>query len=228
MTLHAIGHNNPPDPIDEAIAPYGDAICEAEACLDGEPVENEAQMHYVDGLAKSIKSALSDILAAKKSATAPLHDAWKSEIARWKPYEDDLGRMAKGLAALNDPFKRKLAAEKEAAKRAAYAAARAAEDEARHKAATADVADLGAQREAAEAQRQAMAAKVAASEANRDTVKGLRTVWHHEITDQTTAMIWIAGNDPDAMAEFVAGYVARNCRKTGISGVRVWSEKEAF
>ena len=33
-----IGHNNPPDPIDEALAPYVDAIEEAQNWLDGEPI----------------------------------------------------------------------------------------------------------------------------------------------------------------------------------------------
>ena len=35
MQLATIGHNNPPDPIDEALAPFGDVITEAEVWLDG-------------------------------------------------------------------------------------------------------------------------------------------------------------------------------------------------
>jgi hypothetical protein len=87
-----IGDNNPPDPIDEALAPYADAIAEAENYLDGEPVQTEAQMQAVDALIKDIRSAKSDLAKAKKSATAPLHDIWKNEIARWKPTEDDVER----------------------------------------------------------------------------------------------------------------------------------------
>ena len=34
-TLPTRNHNNPPDPIDEALAPYGDAIEEAQNWLDG-------------------------------------------------------------------------------------------------------------------------------------------------------------------------------------------------
>jgi len=102
-------HNNPPDPIDEALAPYGDVIEEAENWLDGSPVETEDQMKAVDALIKQMRSAKSDLAKAKKSATAPLHDAWKAEIARWKPTEDDVERRLKGLAAVVDPFKRKLA-----------------------------------------------------------------------------------------------------------------------
>jgi len=70
-----IGHNNPPDPIDEALAPYCDVIEEVENWLDGSPVETEDQMNAVDALIKDMRKAKSDLAKAKKSATAPLHDA---------------------------------------------------------------------------------------------------------------------------------------------------------
>ena len=41
------GDNNPPSPIDEALAPYGDFISEAETWADGAEVENEGQMKAV-------------------------------------------------------------------------------------------------------------------------------------------------------------------------------------
>jgi len=72
------GHNMPPDPIDEALAPYMDAIEEAENWLDGNPVEDEAAMKAVDALIADIRKAKSDLGKAKKSSTAPLHDAWKA------------------------------------------------------------------------------------------------------------------------------------------------------
>ena len=44
-------HNGPPDPIDEALAPFGDTITEAEGWLDGTAVETEGQMKAVDAQA---------------------------------------------------------------------------------------------------------------------------------------------------------------------------------
>ena len=41
-----IGHNNPPDPIDVALAPYGYVIEEAGNWLDGEPVQYEYQLGH--------------------------------------------------------------------------------------------------------------------------------------------------------------------------------------
>jgi hypothetical protein len=223
-----IGHNNPPDPIDEALAPYGDAISEAENWLDGTPVENEDQMNAVDAVIKEIRAAKTGLAKAKKSATAPLHDAWKAEIARWKPTEDDIERRLKGLAAVVDPFKRKLAAEKEAAKRKAYEEAREKERAAEEAARKANAADYEAATEAARLQSEAIEAKKAASAANKDTVKGLRTVTKYAIEDHRAALHWIAANDRDAVTAFIEEYVLRNHKVAQIAGVKVWTEKEAY
>lgn len=222
-------HNNPPDAIDEALAPYGDAISEAENWLDGSPVETEDQMNAVDLLIREIRAAKGDLAKAKKSATAPLHDAWKAEIARWKPTEDDIERRLKGLAAVVDPFKRKLAEEKEAAKRAAYEEARRKEREAEEAARKASAADYAAQVEADRAMQEAVEAKKAASAANKDTVKGLRTVTRYEIEDHRALLHWIAKNDRDAITAFVEEYARKEHKVLGAAdGIRVWQEKEAF
>ena len=180
------------------------------------------------GLIKDIRSAKSDLGKAKKSATAPLHDIWKAEIARWKPTEDDVERRLKGLAGAVDPFKRKLAEEKEAAKRAAYEEARRKEREAEAAARAADPADYEASTAAAAAQEQAIEAKKAAAAANKDTVKGLRTVTKYSIEDHKAALHWIAQNDRDAITAFIEEHVRKNHKTQSIAGVRVWHEKEAY
>ena len=222
------GHNMPPDPIDEALAPYMDSIEEAENWLDGNPVEDEPAMKAVDALIADIRKAKSDLGKAKKSSTAPLHDAWKAEIARWKPTEEDIERRLKGLAALVDPFKRKLEAKKEADKRAAYEEAQRKEREAREAAAKASATDYESQLEADRKAQEAVEAKKAASAANKDTVKGLRTVSKHEITDHRAALHWIAQNDRAAITLFIEDYVRRNHKTASITGVKVWQEKEAY
>ena len=222
-------HNNPPDPIDEATAPYQDAIHEAGVWLDGTAVENEAQIKAVDAIAKQIRSARSDLDKAKKSATAPLHDAWKAELARWKPTEDDLDRIQKGLAALVDGFKRKLAAEKEANRRKAEAEAWEATRAAREAAEAANAADLEAQRAAAEAQHQAEEAQRRAAAASKDKVTGLRTVTRYEITDPRDLLNWIARNRKDDVLAFIEEWARRNHKPDpGAAGLRVWTERSAF
>jgi hypothetical protein len=223
-----IGDNNPPDPIDEALAPYGDYIAEAEQWLDGAEVESEGQMKAVDDLTRHIKSALKDVNAGEKSAAAPLHDAWKAEKARWKPTIDDLTRIRDGLVSAVSAFKKKLADEKAVQERAAWEAADKARREAEEKAAQAASSDIDAQREAAAAKQAAQDAIKAAKAQQSEAPKGMRKVTRYEITDHREALHWIAQNDRDEITAFIEEYVRRNHKKKTMKGVRVWEEKEAF
>lgn len=226
--MSTIGHNNPPDPIDEALAPYGDAIEEAQNWLDGQPIENEDQLRATDELLKTIKTAIKELNAARDEATKPLHEAWKSEIARWKPTQDDLERISKGIVAAQDPFKRALAAKKEAEKRAAWEAAEKARKEAEEAALAAKASDIEAQRDAAQKAALAQRALEDASAKQKDKVKGMRTVHKYEIEDHRAALNWIARNDRDAVTAFIEAYVDKNHKDKAIDGVRCWDEKEAY
>jgi hypothetical protein len=218
-----IGHNMPPDPIDEALAPFDDDRAEAENWLDGSAVENEAQMKAVDALIKSMKAAKKAVETAEESAAKPLYDAWKAEKARFKPTLDDLDRIVKGLVATIDAFKRKLAAEKEAARkeaeRLAWEATRKAQDAAREAAAN----DIEAQRAAAAQMAAAEDAQRAAMAASKDTVKGLRTYTIHDIVDPRACAAWIWVNDRDAMLAWMQSYAERS--GVAIDGVIVRTEK---
>lgn len=223
-----IGHNNPPDPIDEALAPFGDYITEAENWLDGEAVTNEGQMRAVDDLLKQIKAAEKAVKTAEEIEAKPLHEAWKAAKARYKPTLDDLGRIKGGLVSIVDGFKRKLAQEKAEAERMARAEAERARREAEEAARAADALDIEAQRRAAEAQAAADLAQAQAAAASKQQVKGLRTTTMHEVEDHRAALHWIARNDRDAVTAFVEEYARRHHRDKKIDGVRVWQEKVAF
>ena len=219
------GGNFPPDPIDTATAPFGDLIAEVGGWLDGQRVTTEGQMNAVDRLIKDMKSARKAIDAARDAATGPLHQAWKAEIARWKPTQDDFDMQVSGMVALVDQFKRQLAADKAEAARQAWAAAQAARAEAEALAALADPADIEAQREAAQARDMADIARADASAASRDTVKGLRTYVTHTITDGTACAKWIWANDREALLDWMYAYVVRS--KAVIDGVQTLTEKRA-
>lgn len=224
-----IGGNVPPDPLDEALAPFGDFITEAESWLDGKAVENEGQMKAVDALIKQIKAADKAVTEAREAEAKPLHDAWKSAIARYKPTQDDLGRIKNGLVAIVDSFKRKLAAEKAVAERKARAEAEEAARKAREAAMQADAANIEAQRAAAAAQAEAEEAQRLAALAAKDTVKGMRTVTRYEITDHRALLNWIARNDREAITAFIEEWARRNHKENqNAEGLRVWTEREAF
>lgn len=229
MDVATIGHNMPPDPIDEALVPFGDVISEAEAWLDGQKVDTEAKMKAADELLKDIKTARKAIDDARDASTKPLHEAWKTEVARWKPTQDDLDRLAKGLAALVNDFKVALAKEKEEARKKAEAEAwektRAAQEAAR----VADASNIEATRAAAAAIEEAEAAQRLAHAAGKDTVKGLRTVTKYEITDHKALLHWIARNDKDAVFAFIEEWARKEHKAcANADGLRVWNEKEAF
>lgn len=224
-----IGHNNPPDPIDEAIAPYSGAIEEAENWLDGSKVDSEGKMHAVDVIIKDLRAAKTELGKAEKEATKPLHDAWKREIARWKPTKDDLDTRLKGMVALVDDFKRDLAAKKEEELRKAFEAARKAEAEAKAAAEKASLSDYDAQIEAQKKIEAAKEANQKAAAAKKDTVKGMRTVTLYEVTDARALINWIARNDKKSVALFIEDWARKNHKSNaGADGLRVWQEKQAY
>ena len=229
MNAPARLHNNPPDPIDEALAPFDETRQEAESWLDGKPVETEGQMKAVDALIKEMKAAKKAVEQAEESAAKPIYDQWKAEKAKFAPTLTDLDRIVKGLVAVVDGFKRKLAAEKEAARkeaeRAAWEATRAAQEAAR----LADATNIEATRAVAKAAEEAESAQQAAMAANKDTVKGLRTVTRYEITDHKGLLNFIAKNARDDVTAFIEEWARKNHKQfTNADGLKVWTEKEAF
>ncbi|SIT74626.1 hypothetical protein [Pontibaca methylaminivorans] len=224
-----IGGNTPPDLIDEICAAHEAVRIEAEHWLDGAAtVDDEPTMQAVDRIRKDAREWRLDLERGQKSATAPLYDAYKAEGARWKPTIDDAKRIEAGLVAVVDGYKRKLAAKKEAERRAAWEAAEAARREAEEAARLAAADDLEAQREAAAKAQAVIDAEKAAQAAQRDTVKGMRTVTRYEIEDHRAALHDIAASDRDAVTAFIEDYVRRNFKARAIKGVRVWTEREAF
>lgn len=224
----AIGHNNPPDPIDVALEPFDAVLIEAENWMDGATVENEAQLKATDVLLKELKAARKAVDTARDEVTKPLHEAWKAEIARWKPTQDDLDRQVKCLVAAQAPYKEKLEAEKaEAARKAREEAERIAE-EARKAHQAANAASIEEQRKADELMKAAEDAAKLASRAAKDTVKGMRSVQVYEIESHKSALNWIALNDRNALTVFIEEYVRKNFKLRPIDGVKVETRKEAF
>lgn len=223
-----IGNNQPPDPIDLALEPFGPVLEEVANWLDGAEVENDGQLAATDKLLKDLKAARKAVDEARDEFTKPLHEAWKVEVARWKPTQDDLDRQVKCLIAAQAPYKNKLSDAKEVARRQAEQEAKEKAEAARQAHLAANAANIEEQRRAADLVREAEEAQKIASRAAKDTVKGMRTVQVYEITDHRTALNWIARNDRDAMTAFIEEYVSQNFRIRQIDGVNVTTTKEAF
>lgn len=203
-----IGGNAPPDPLDEALAPYGDAIAEAENWCDGTAVENEAQMRAVDALLADIKAAAKAVADADATETLPLHDAWKRAKARYKPTHDDLARIKAALIAAVDGYKRKLAAEKAEREAEARRKMWEAAEEARRASINAIASDLAAQREAAAKHAAFEEAQAAAKAAEADTVRGMRTYTVSHVLDYRELARWMWLNAQADMKAFLTKYAA--------------------
>lgn len=223
-----IGHNQAPDPIDDALAPFGATLEEVANWLDGALVENDGQLKATDELLKDLKAARKAVDTARDDVTKPLHDMWKAEIARWKPTQDDLDRQVKCLVAAQSPYKVKLAAEKEAARAAAQAKADAIAEEARQAHLAANAASIDEQRAADDLLRQTEQARKVAARAGKDTVAGMRSVQVYEIQSHKQALTWIAQNDREALSAFIEDYVRRNFKTGPIDGVKVDTQKVAY
>jgi hypothetical protein len=223
-----MGHNGPPDPLDEALAPFGDFITEAENWLDGQKVETEGQMEAVDTLIAGIKRAKKAVEDAKEAEYRPHKDACDGVVAKYAPTIKDVDRLVKGLLGLVDGFKRQLAAAKEAERKRLEAAAWEANRAARDAAAAADATNIEAQRAADAAADEAARAMAVANAAKRDTVKGLRLTWFHEVTDTSALLRWINKNDRAALDAFCEAY-AKAHREDGVprDGMRAWQERVA-
>jgi len=220
-----IGGNAPLDPIDVITAKHESTRMEVENWLDGKLVATEEQMLAVDKLLKAMKTAATELDAARDAETGPLHKAWKEEVARWKPTEKDYERLKTGLVKLVDDFKQKLAAEKEEKRIAAEKVAADLAEAARLLHLEANPADIEAVRAADAAIADAAKAKRVAVAAGRDTVKGLRTYTTRTITDGTACARWIWQNDKDALLAWMQAYVDR----AGVlpDGVTETTEKRA-
>jgi endo-alpha-1,4-polygalactosaminidase (GH114 family) len=186
-------------------------------------------MRDVDAILAQIKGAEKAVTAAQKSEAAPLHDAWKAALARYKPTLDDLERIKKGLIATVDAFKRKLAAEKAEEARKAREAQESAAEALRVARAQADTANIEQQRALAAVEQEAEIARIKAAVAEKGaTVKGMITKTFYAIDDHRALLHWIAANDREAMTAFIEEYARRNhSLARPMDGLRVWSEKVA-
>lgn len=234
--IAGIGDNNPPadDPIDAAMEPWADTISEVENWLDGEPISNEEQEQAVDALIKEVTKFFNDVEEKRKDVTGPLNKAFKDEVARWKPYTEDIARMKNGLQALVGPFKKKRHEAQKAEERRLWLEAERAKEEAAALAqvAEAEATDIEASRENDEvvmtANIEAKEAENAAREASRNKVTGLKTVHHYKVEKGQDVIDWIIANDLPALQQFLKSYVesTKPAERGKIAGVKAWTTKE--
>lgn len=215
------GHNAPPEPTPyEAARERIETLYQQAAdYLDGEPLATQGQADDVSKLMRMISEEIAVAEAARKAEKAP-HDAIIKEIQdRWNLLVGDTktvtGKAVLAVATCKKalaPWLQKLAAEQEAAAKAAREEAARKQHEAQEamRAATAD--NLAARDAAEELARAAAAADRAARAAEKakphagtyGRAAHLRTYHDATVTDGAAFHRWCVRNDRDAMTAYLA------------------------
>ena len=234
-----IGHNGGPelDPFDTIKQEIEDLYGEAKNRADGEPIASQEQHDDIEKLYDLLHEAGKRADEARKEAVKPfdeakaeIQDKYNKLIGNTKSVKGKVVLGKEALGAMLTPWRNRIAAEKEAAARAAREEADRIAREAQE-AMQASRGDLEAREKAEEL---VQAAKLADRQARRDdkaatTGTGLRTIWRCKIEDHSLALDWAYNRAPDqfhALVQSMAEGVVRGGMRA-VPGFKVWDERVA-
>jgi len=87
-----IGHNSM-TPIEGVCADFDAIITKAHEVCEGAAATSQNEMLVIDAVLKDFKTYKTALGKAGKEQTAPMHKAWKDEVALVKTYTDDADRI---------------------------------------------------------------------------------------------------------------------------------------
>ncbi|GAA5622032.1 hypothetical protein Brsp04_01914 [Brucella sp. NBRC 12952] len=221
-TTAQAGHNNPPtSPYEEIKQEIEDLFDEAKNFADGEAIDNQALADAVTELHDKIHDAGNRADTARKTEAKP-HDDAKAEIqARYNKLIGNTKTSGKGKVVLGKevlqriltPWRNKVAAEKEAAAKAAREEADRVIREA-HEAMQASAGNLEAREQAEELVKEAKQADRWAKREDKaePTGTGLRSVWHCDLVDEGVALDWAYGRAPERFKAVVQAMAEETVR----------------
>lgn len=221
-TARGIGDNNPPTSAYEEIKQeIEDLYGEAKLFADGEAIDNQALADAVTELHEKLHEAGNRADTARKTEAKP-HDDAKAEIqARYNKLIGNTKTSGKGkvvlgkevLQGLLTPWRNKVAAEKEAAAKAAREEADRVIREAQE-AMQASKGNLEAREQAEELVKEAKQADRWAKREDKaaTTGTGLRSVWHCDLVDEGIALDWAYGRAPERFKAVVQAMAEETVR----------------
>lgn len=226
--IATIGHNRPPPdptPFDAVQAKILDLYGECCLWLDGAKVDNQDLADGIGNLKGAIREAVAESKKAHKIEKQPWLDGASEVQDRYNALWAQSTRALNALDAALQPWLVKLAAEQEAAAKAAREIAEAAQREAEQAIRTAPHDDLAA-REAAEAKiTQAKTAEKIATKTEKAKPQagglmgrriGLKTSWKPTLTDAVAAARYYWGTtDRQEIEALLTKFAERDCRYNG-------------
>ncbi|MCD1645214.1 hypothetical protein [Aurantimonas coralicida] len=246
--IATIGHNRPPEAIDEEPTPFDlsrqeiDALYEeATHWLDGEPIESQEVANKVAKLMADIRAAAKTADERRKAENEPF-DKGKAEVQSWyNPLiQKERGKADLALSTCKKalaPFLQKQEDEKRRVEAAARAEAERLRQEAEEKVRAASGADLAKKAEAEAALSLAKSADKVANRAAKDRAgafggaraASLRTRYRAEITDmrEFARFVWV--NHLPELEEFLQRIAQQRVdgKSRDIPGVTVVEQKVA-
>lgn len=251
--LAGVGHNNPPDPIQEIherltlayidLADRRDKLVEGVARVP-EKIDDEIAPRVID-FVKQIKAATSKAKDAFKTEKGPYLEGGRAVDAFFKKITDPLEQAAKVLNKRLTDFQIEKEAEERRRREAAEAEARAAAEKARREAEEAarklaeesQLGDAIAKEEAARAasaaaiqarkEAEAKAADLSRTRGDYGGVSSLRAEWKGEMVDRDTLDLEaLRPHLPsDAIDQAIRAFVKSGGRE--LRGARIWEHKYA-
>ncbi|MFC7067424.1 hypothetical protein [Brucella rhizosphaerae] len=234
-----MGHNNPPTSAYEAIRQeIEDLFDESKNFADGEAIDSAALAEAVTELHDKLHDAGKRADEVRKDEAKP-HDDAKAEIqTRYNKLIGNTKTSGKGkvvlgkevLQGLLTPWRNKVAAEKEAAARAAREEADRVIREAQE-AMQASAGNLEAREQAEELVKEAKQADRWAKREDKaaTTGTGLRSVWHADMIDEGIALDWAYGRAPERFKAVVQAMAEETVRAgmRQVPGFKVREERVA-
>lgn len=223
-----IGHNNPPLSAYETVKQeIEDLFEEAKHWADGEPITSQDMADAITTLHDSLHEAGKRADEARVAEKEPLDKAVKEIQDRYNKLIGNTKTTGKGkvvlgkesLQTLLTPWRTRIAAEKEAAAKAALEEA----DRIAREAEAAIRASAGNLEGREKAEELLKAAKQVGRWAKREdkaatTGTGLRTVWHADLVDEGAALDWAYGKAPERFKDVVQ-QMANEAVRSGLRSV---------
>lgn len=241
--LAGIGHNEPPEetPFDLLKKAVEDLRLEAGNFLDGKPIENQEQADALGKILDDARKLKKRGEEERKDQTRPLDDEKAVIMAAYKPLVGDnvgtcdvvAGVCKKALTV----WLNKLDEERKAKEKLAREEAEKLANEAKATAWASDESDLEAKERTDALLAEAAKKEAEAKRLDRGRAQasggarsvGLRTVWHSELENSASLLVWLKANRAEELKEAMMAIVRKDV-STGsrvIPGVRIWDTKEA-
>lgn len=225
------GHNDPPDEFKIIVTEIDDLYKTAKDFLDGDPIVTQGQADSVEKILILTKDAAKRANELREYEACPHDEAKKAIQAKYASLiaktKSTTGKTHLAIKACQDallPWKKLLQEKKDEEARVAREEAESKQKEA---VTALRASSLGDREEAEKLVKEANASKAKAKRIGKDNVKGMRTIWVVNVTDQVALLRYCFQTFTSELNQFVLQIAEREVRigMRTIPGCEITSKK---